>query len=118
MLRHKRENKTRDPIVLVDGDEDIEWLTGISKPNTNVEAEEQEQVANANVDEGGSSQGVATAQHKRKRGKANLKSRKKRRWIPILDDEAKEASTTSTFEDEADNETSSPVTSSADDYSD
>jgi hypothetical protein len=93
MLRQKRENTTRDPIFLVDGDEDIEWLTALSKPKTNAEGEEQEEVAN--VDEGGSSHGVATAQHKRKRGKANLRLRKRKRLIPILDDEAEEASTTS-----------------------
>jgi hypothetical protein len=113
--RQKRENTTRDPIVLVDGDEDIEWLTALSRKKINVEGEEREQVAN--VDEGGSSQGVATTQHKRKGGKTNLRLRKRKRLIPILDDEAEEAFTTSSSEDEADNQTTSLATSSGDDYS-
>lgn len=116
-LREKRESKSRDPIVSNDGDEYIEWLIAIvRKAKTNAEAEEHEQVAN--VDEDGSSQEVATAQHKRKGGKGNLRFRKKRKLIPILDDEVEEASsTTSSSEDEDDNDTTFLAASSGDDMS-
>ncbi|TVT98137.1 hypothetical protein EJB05_56569, partial [Eragrostis curvula] len=110
-LRQKRENNTRDPIVVEDEEDDVnEWITGII-PNGEGE---QEQVIDLTDVSGSSSQGIPV-EHKRKRGCQAPGTRKKKKFFPVLDDEEASASSS---EDEDDNDTIVPSPSASNSSSD